>query len=238
MALTLLDPKYRESVSLIMTNRKDRAQSDISGDHVMHFFEQVLVDSFRNQQYKPPQPQPDQFGEIDEEERSQWDPNDPTIFDVDRSASWLAETWKLYIKRKYKAALDRWNKDTGGGNGQPWSFINYCDRDARWLVVVFLQDIGANYLLASNAGGRMPAHLQMECGFQSPTNFSSMDSNSDNSDPSTRMTAKRRVLAEAANETKKLKSDLSGVADYQDKCEVERRPVTRSSRKSGRLMNV
>ena len=66
---------------------------------------------------------------------------------------------------KYKIVLDHWNKETGGGNGEPYSFVDYCDRDARWLVVVFLKDLEANFLLASNAGGRMPGHLQQESGF-------------------------------------------------------------------------
>ena len=39
--------------------------------------------------------------------------------------------------------------------------------DARWLVAVCLKDIEHNYLLAANVGGRMPWHLQMECGLDS-----------------------------------------------------------------------
>lgn len=214
LALTLLDSKYRESVSLIMTNRKDRCHSDITGDFVLHFFEQVMKDSFSNPEYKPPQPQRDLFGNIDDDEILQWDPNDPKIFEIDRSAAWLQETWKIYVKRKYKSALDHWNKETGGGNGQSWSFINYCDKDARWLVVVFLLDVQANYLLASNAGGRMPAHLQMECGFgSSPTESSSSDENNSDHSAATkaRLTSKKRTLLDAAQDTKKLKEELGGV---------------------------
>ena len=33
LSLTLLDPKYREAVYIIMSNRKERVHSDISGDH-------------------------------------------------------------------------------------------------------------------------------------------------------------------------------------------------------------
>ena len=70
------------------------------------------------------------------------------------------------IKKNFKIALDQWNKETGGGNGEPYSFVNFCDRDACWwLVVIFLKDLAANFLLASNAGGRMPKHLQQEPGF-------------------------------------------------------------------------
>jgi hypothetical protein len=168
LALTLLDPKYRDATSIVMSNRKERAHSDINGDHVLHLFEHILNDSFKNPDYEPPMPDDSSFGDIDETELQQWNPNDPKILEVERDASWLMDTWKVYIKRKYKVALDRWNKETGGGNGQPWSFVNYCDKDARWLVLVFLKDIEANYLLASNAGGRMPLHLQMECSIESP----------------------------------------------------------------------
>lgn len=208
LSLTLLDPKYRESVSLIMSNRKDRTQTDISGDHIVHFFEKINHECFKNPFYKPPEPSQARFGDIDEEEYSSWNPNDAKIFEVDRSTSWLMETWKVYVKRKYKSALDRWNKETGGGNGQSWSFVNYCDKDARWLVVVFLKDIDANYLLASNAGGRMPNHLQMESGVEGSPDTSSFD---ESSDEQTRVSAKKRAIVNEQNETKKLKSDLSDV---------------------------
>ena len=144
-------------------------------------------------------PSPNSFGDIDSDEVKQWDPNDPKIFEVTRDAPWLLETWKVYVKRKYKTALDKWNKDTGGGNGQSWSFINYCERDARWLVVVFLKDVECNYLLAANAGGRMPAHLQMEL---------SSDGSSDEAVGS-RLTAKKREIIESQKETKKLKADIA-----------------------------
>ena len=115
LSLTMLDPKYREAVSIIMTNKIDRVHSDIAGNHVLHFFEQLLTESYSNAQYRPPQVPREQFGDIDEEELSSWDANDPKIFEVDRTAAWLMETWKVYVKHKYKAALDRWNKETGGG---------------------------------------------------------------------------------------------------------------------------
>ena len=69
--------------------------------------------------------------------------------------------------------------------------------------MVFLMDQKVNYLLASNAGGRMPGHLQME--------ISSLGSNSNSSSEqavaSTASNAKRRQQ-EAENETKKLKTEM------------------------------
>lgn len=212
LALTMLDSKYRDAIASIMTNRKERKHSDISGDYVLHFFEQLLVESFQNPSYQPPQVPNHLFGEIDPDELSTWDPNDPKIFEVDRSAAWLVDTWKQYVRRKYKAALDRWNKETGGGNGQAWSFVNFCDRDARWLVVVFLKDKEANFLLGANAGGRMPIHLQMECGFEPSTEISSLESSGSNDEPPTTCTGpktKRTVLEEEQLATKKLKSEMT-----------------------------
>jgi hypothetical protein len=224
LALTMLDPKYRESISLIMSNRKDRIHSDIAGDFVLHFFEHMLTESFSNPQYKPPQASIDRFGDITVEERSMWDPNDPRIFEVTRSATWLADTWKIYVKKRYKQALDRWNKETGGGNGQPWSFVNYCDRDSRWLVAIFLKDVDANYLLAASAGGRMPNHLQMECGFTATLEVSSLEdssssgkekSSSENKNSSTKAapSIKKREMEKDVEQTKKLKGNIHELVD-------------------------
>ena len=217
LALTLLDPKYREAVSLIMSNRKDRSHSDISGDYVLHLFEQILVESFQNPDYQPPIPARTLFGDITDQEIQQWDPNDPQLFEVTRNGSWLLETWKVYIRKKYKTALDKWNKDTGGGNGQPWSFVNFCDRDARWLVVVFIMDVQANYLLASNAGGRMPCHLQLECGKEGVPELSSLES-SGSSGKSTNVHSRKASLLEAQQETKRLKTKLDTYMDKMDNC--------------------
>mmetsp|Transcript_121592 Transcript_121592/g.349491 ORF Transcript_121592/g.349491 Transcript_121592/m.349491 type:complete len:342 (-) Transcript_121592:231-1256(-) len=215
LSLTMLDTKYRGSIAAVMTNRKERRHSDISGDYVLHLFEEILVESFRNPQYRPPQPSRDQIGDIEEEELSQWDPNDPRIFEVDRDATWLLETWKTYVKRKYKSVLDRWNKETGGGNGQPWSFVNYCDKDARWLVLVFLKDVEANFLLSANAGGRMPHHLQLECGLETQRDVSSLEESCSEKPTNMRskMRGKKRELMEAAIQTKKIKTDLTNVVD-------------------------
>jgi len=74
------------------------------------------------------------------------------------------DTWFQYIKPKYRQALNKWNKDTGGGSGKVHKFINYCNHDC-WLGWVFALDYEANFLLAASTCGRMPAHLQMESGY-------------------------------------------------------------------------
>lgn len=70
-------------------------------------------------------------------ERDKWNPNDPKIFERERTAEWLKETWEKYVHTKYKAALNRWNRDTGGGNGHLWDFADYCSHGDVWLVWVF-----------------------------------------------------------------------------------------------------
>ena len=114
------------------------------------------------------------------------------------------DTWKVYIKKKYKTALDRWNKETGGSNRQPWSFINYCDRDARWLMMIFIKDMECNYLLVANAGGRMPLHLQMESRTDPYTSGGEEVGG-------TRLTNQKRAVIEAENKIKKLKKDIGEV---------------------------
>jgi hypothetical protein len=158
----MLDPKYRESVSGVLSKKKGRKKSDIPGDPTTHFFEHVLTDAFSNRSYivgHPPH-----YEDFPEEEKGKWEPNDSAIFENERNGEWLRATWDEYLKPKYKDALKKWNKDTGGGDGTPPSFIDFCAGD-RWLVWIFCLDHAANFLLASSAGGKMPNHLQVEAGF-------------------------------------------------------------------------
>jgi hypothetical protein len=160
----LLDGKYRGSVSGIMSRKKNRLKSDQSGDPNTHFFDLIVEESFCNPSYQVVPPADCYYAEFPEEEKGSWNPNDVSIFEHERNGIWLKATWDDYLKPKYKRALDKWNKDTGGGDGTPSSFIDYCGGD-RWLVYLFCKDIEANFLLASSAGGRMPRHLQVESGF-------------------------------------------------------------------------
>ena len=148
----LLDNQYRGSVAGIMTKKKDRKKSDIPGDPTTHFFEMVLKEAYMKPEYKVAPPAKCCYNEFPEEEKAKWDPNDPTILDHSQNGVLLRATWEEYLRPKYKRALDRWNKDTGGGDGTATSFINFCGAD-RWLVYLFCKDLEANFLLASSAGG-------------------------------------------------------------------------------------
>jgi len=129
----LLDPLYRDTVAGMMTKRRTRTKSDITGDPNLHFFEKILTDCFLNQDYVVNPPPSHYFDEFTEEDKAAWDPNEVGVFEHHRDGVWLKSTWEEYVRPKYKKALDKWNKDTGGGDGTPPSFINFCGTD-RWLV--------------------------------------------------------------------------------------------------------
>jgi hypothetical protein len=165
LACILLDEQHRGSVAGIMTKKNDRKKCDIPGDPTTHFFEKILLEAFMNIDYCVSPPLESYFDEFPEDEKAGWDPNHHSIFEQDRDGAWLRSTWDNYVRPKYKKSLDKWNKDTGGGDGSPVSFIDFCGAD-RWLVWVFCKDLECNFLLGNNAGGRMPRHLQLESGFQ------------------------------------------------------------------------
>ena len=87
------------------------------------------------------------------------------------------------------------------------------------MVVVFLQDVQANYLLASNAGGRMPGHLQLECGPEGAQDISSLETSA-SSDQSGKPpnSHKKRAFLVAQAESKKLRTKMDTCFDKMDKC--------------------
>lgn len=147
-----------------MTKKKDRRKSDVAGDPTTNFFQQIVKDCYLNAEYVVTPPQEQYYSEFPEDEKCNWDPNNLSIFEHERDGNWLRATWEDYVRPKYKKALDKWNKDTGGGDGSPTAFIDFCGTD-RWLVWLFCKDMECNFLLACSAGGRMPRHLQVESGF-------------------------------------------------------------------------
>mmetsp|Transcript_3061 Transcript_3061/g.4757 ORF Transcript_3061/g.4757 Transcript_3061/m.4757 type:complete len:242 (+) Transcript_3061:63-788(+) len=121
-----------------------------------------------------------------ESERSAWDPNDPKIFDVPQNAKWLRETYEKYIRRFYRDALKRWNKETGGGDGTPSCFIDYCQASYRWLAPIFCRDFECSFLLASEASREMPRHLQSESGFENDDAISCITTSTSSASVSTK----------------------------------------------------
>jgi hypothetical protein len=107
--------------------------------------------------------------------------------------------------------LDRWNKQAGGGDGTPVSFIDYCAGD-RWLVYLFCKDHQANFLLAGNAGGRMPHHLQFESGFNNQS--SSLTGTSPSDGTSSKQSKATETLALAKRKADDIRRMLDTVRDY------------------------
>jgi len=124
------------------------------------------------------------------------------------------ETWFTYVRPRYKKALDRWNKDTGGGDGTPAAFVDYCSND-RWLVWVFLHDYDANFLLANNASGRVPNHLQLEAGFDTGMSTSMSDITEDGSKiTGEKMRSMEQQLADIKNNNENLNGLTTVIGDY------------------------
>jgi hypothetical protein len=213
----LLDANHRGSVSGMMSKKKNRNKSDITGDPITHFFEEILTEYFLNKGYVAPMPSDGHYSEFPEEEKGSWEPNHPSLFEQDRSAIWLRGTWDDYIRPKYKKALDKWNKDTGGGDGTPTSFVDYCGSD-RWLVWLFCIDLEANFLLACSAGGRMPKNMQVESGFGE--DLSSLDDTSGSGARLSGSGAAKRVidlendLLETRKQRQKINDTMEKVASF------------------------
>jgi hypothetical protein len=211
----MLDPKYHSSMAgVVSKKRKGRTKGDIPGDTNTNFFQEILTECFLNPEYQVQPPNSVYFDEFPEDDKAGWDPNHPSIFEHDRNGEWLRATWDDYIKPRYKKALDKWNKDTGGGDGGPVKFIDFCERD-RWLVWIFCKDLEANFLLANSAGGRMPAHLQVESGFNDEV---SCITGSDGSTPPSKVAKELEdeLLSSMRQHKAKLTDTMERVVDYLD----------------------
>ena len=220
LASIMLEQKHRDSVSLLMTNsRKKRKQNDQTGNITVALFEKMLED-FMNPEYEAVLPAAAYYNEFPEDEKGDWDANHHDIFQQQRDATWLKGTWELYLKKRYKSSLDRWNKDTGGGDGSPALFIDYCGND-RWLVVVFCKDRDCNYLLASNAAGCMPAGYQCkESGFELPASANTPDTKK----------RERENSPQAAKSTQgKIDDALDSVTKYLKRKEAAASPLRASA---------
>ena len=96
------------------------------------------------------------------------DPNDKDrIALAGRDGTWSKATWELYLRQKYRETLARWWSDTaGGGGGEVENFQYYCQICEKWLTYVYMLDVEASLLLASNASSAVPKKLLYESGYQ------------------------------------------------------------------------
>ena len=162
VAAILLLPEFRESVAKIVPERKDCAMLDQAMCPVSAFYE-VAADKFRDTSFLAQVP--DKFSLIDSHETI--DPNDEDrIMLAGRNGAWFKATWELYLRPKYRKTLARWWSDTGGGGGEVENFQNYCPIREKWLTYIYMLDVEASLLLASNASSAVPKQLVHESGYE------------------------------------------------------------------------
>jgi hypothetical protein len=159
VASIMLDADIRGGIHGLLCSRRDRNKQDqpISTEQGLY---EVCVEKFNDPSYIARVP-----NEVELLENYEFmDPNDTERISIQREWNWFKSTWEDYLRKKYRDALKRWNKDTGGGDGTNPSFQDYCGGE-KWLAFVFLCDADTNFLLASNASGKVPRNLTNESGF-------------------------------------------------------------------------
>ena len=163
VSFILLQQKHRQAVICMLRNRKDRFDLDSPVSTEDELWEDVAID-FNNMLYIVSNPKLEWYDRL--EGRDGWDPNNPAIFLQKRDAAWLKGTYADYFKKKYKRFLNKWNKETGGGDGSPPSSQNYLDAHDQWISWVFCHDYDNGFLLSSNICSKMPKGFQSEGGFE------------------------------------------------------------------------
>jgi hypothetical protein len=198
-----------------------------------------LNECFANQDYHVGLPSSCFYDEFPEDEKANWDPNNPGIFENQRDAKWLKATWEEYLCPKYKKGLDKWNNDTGGGDGCPTSFINFVGGD-RWLVWVFCIDRDVNFLLANLAAGRMPCHLQLEGGFEDDIDSSVTESETTTDGTRKRARIENSIDSVAAQQRDigNLKNAAERIVGYLELREKQRQQETASAKVGESLKEV
>jgi hypothetical protein len=157
VAAIMLDPANRKAVTLMLSGtRQSRAQADQSVDPSLAWAMDA-VDQFNDDMYVVD----DCHHDIDPSDVRGIDPN--STGGVTRDAKWFLDTWKVYLKKKYKESIRKWDTETGGGSHEPQQFSNFCNKD-RWLVWVYMMDRSSGFLLFHIAKGQPPEHVGRESG--------------------------------------------------------------------------
>ena len=174
VAAVMLLPEYQGPCASFLRGTKDtRAKQDQSVDVDIAWAVQAL-ETFKDPNFTVPYP--DCMRQSDVEGI---DPNEEERYSIPREPKWFINTWKHYLKKKYKAAIGRWDKETGGGSREPEEFADYCDKNSRWLVWVYLMDIERDFLLFSNAKGKPPEYVGREAGFPFVPTMNDTDTDQD-----------------------------------------------------------
>jgi hypothetical protein len=200
VAGVLLLPEFRGTVQGLLGGTRNREQQDQSVSPTIAF-SMDAVKKFNDVDFIVPKP-----ATMDEDDIKNCDPNDIARIDLERSAEWFLSTWKTYIKPKYKLAISRWDKLTGGGCSEPHQFSNFCGNN-KWLVWIYLLDMDADFLLFSNAKGKPPSFVGNEAGFGTP------NTDDDDSSPIPNISKRKREAEEAVQQTKEAQKKVCTMLD-------------------------
>jgi hypothetical protein len=173
VAAVMLATENRKAVAGILSGNKDRAKSDQPVDPTKAWG-MLAVEQFRDPDFIVPRPN----NRMDPTDVDGIDPNDVSRMCLHRDCQWFLDTWKYYLKKKYKAGIRKWDKETGGGSHEPHEFANFCD-GSRWLVWVYLMDMENDFLLYSNAQGKPPSFVGHEAGFDAVISEVTVDDDDD-----------------------------------------------------------
>jgi len=140
----------------------------------------------------------------------------------------VSPTTALIPKSESKGgALATIDKSGGGGDGSLSSFANFCG-SYQWLVWIFILDSDTNFLLANNAGGRMPRHLTFEPGFE---DISAITDGS----PEGSSSALGKRIASAEDDLVEAKKHREGISSM---LSLIKNKLTSSTRAHGKRMSV
>lgn len=153
-------PENRMTMKGILSGKNDRLKQDQAVNPTLSFAQEVAK-QFNDTSLKIENPKNKDQLEGEED----MDPNDEERILNKRNGAWVMDTWIKYIKPKYKEALHRWSKETGGGDGSSVSFQRYCSTNG-WLGWVYLKDEETSFLLASASDPNVPTNMRNEPGFE------------------------------------------------------------------------
>lgn len=225
VAAVMLAPENRKAVAGILSGVRDRAKSDQAVDPTKAWA-MLAVEQFKDLDFVVPRPY-----EMDPQDVDGIDPNDVSRITLDRTWQWFLETWRHYLKKKYKPAIRRWDKETGGGCHDAHEFSKFCDGN-RWLVWVYMLDMENDFLLYSNAHGKPPSFVGTEGGFEEAiVSEMTVDDDGDDGDAGTsvshasmsRTPAKGTAAKEAASSLMKRGRAATGFLEDLQKDLEERR---------------
>ena len=141
--------------------KSTRAECDRAVKTDLAWAHHCLVDH-KNHNYVVPKPP----NLLDEDLVGGIDPNDKERMNMNCTAAWFLETWRGYVKIKYRAALNQWDTETGGGSHDADQFGKFGAGNTRWLSWIYMLDIPTSHVLWCSAKGKSPPSVGRESGFE------------------------------------------------------------------------